>query len=233
MSSTSSTTAETDAGDQVPEEIKARAGSRGRSRGVAALVLLLSLVTMVVYAFTGSGNSTDGRRQVASVLVPGSGFPPSIGSDRRQGSDPTIPELELPPSDKRPAQRNAVPSPLAGAPDEELNKLVVGQWRRQFHGQRTLTVAPDGTASMVIEPNQIWSLAFGSRLETRIKWKIEAGRIIYRTTSGTPVDKYELAAKTWGTAWNEAIEKLDATSLVLLDDNGERYEYTRVGSKSK
>ena len=217
----SSTSAETDACNHVSGKTK----PRGRSRAVAVLMLLLSLVTITVYSLMGSNAAPDGQQHTASVLIPGSGLPPSSGktdsTTKSTGSQPA------------PGETDSAKRPRVNVTDDELRKLIVGKWQREYAGQRTLTVASGGTASMVIEPDQIWSLVFGNRLETRILWKIENGRIIYHTTSGTPADKYETASQVWGTKWNELIERLDATSLVLLDDNGERYEYTRAGSKTK
>ena len=112
--------------------------------------------------------------------------------------------------------------------------LLVGKWCRYFFGQRTLTIRRDGSATMNIEPDGLWAVAFGDSIKIDIEWRTENGCIIYAVTGGTPADKVKAAKKLWGDHWNEKILELSPSKLLLLGEDGETtYEWKRLDSDDR
>ena len=120
-------------------------------------------------------------------------------------------------------------------PDENVLKAkrLVGSWQQEFLGQRTLTIAADGTAKMVIEPAGIWVLGFGRRLDIELFWSVKDGHLIYGITSGTPPEKVAVAIKSWGDKWDEEIVTLTDEKLILLEASGDQSEWERVKPDEK
>lgn len=109
------------------------------------------------------------------------------------------------------------------APDSEqvrLSRLLVGQWRQDYFGKRTLTVHADGTASMTILPSSVWAIGFGPKIELTMFWSVKDGHLDYGISGGVPEDKVQLATKTWGDHWVEKIVELDEQKLDLLSVDG-------------
>ncbi len=126
-------------------------------------------------------------------------------------------------------------SPTAVTPEAKTQQTqrLIGVWRQEFFGQRTLTVAADGSAKMVIEPAGIWILGFGQRLDLELSWAIKDGRMVYGITSGTPPEKVELAIKSWGDKWDEEIVELTDKTLILLEASGTQSEWERLTDKAE
>ncbi len=160
-----------------------------------------------------------------------------------QSTEPLPAESSPSDSSERPteAEQVAAASPEASTDDtsdgsavtgdERLQELILGTWQQSYYGKRLLTVLPDGKAMMVIRPDSVWAFAFGQQIDLDMFWKIENGRIDYGYNSGTPKDKVELAAKTWGDHWDEKILELTDTRLVLLGEDGvTRSEWDRAST---
>ena len=119
----------------------------------------------------------------------------------------------------------------ASAPrrDARSRQLVVGTWKRHLYGNRTLTVRKNGTATMVIKPDAVWSVLFGERLQIEIAWKIKGGRLIYHSKGGKPADKVASAQQMWGDHWDEKILELTDERLSILNSDGQtQSNWTRV-----
>ena len=101
-----------------------------------------------------------------------------------------------------------------------LSKLVVGEWRQNFYGERTLSVKDDGTASMTILPSGVFAFGFGPKIDLTMFWSVKDGHLDYGVNGGSPEDKVKLAAKTWGDHWVEKIISLDENKLDLLSVDG-------------
>ena len=112
-----------------------------------------------------------------------------------------------------------------------LNKLIVGSWKQDFYGERTLTVKADGTASMTILPSGVFALGFGPKIDLTMFWSVKDGHLDYGVNGGTPADKVKLAASTWGDHWVEKIIELNDTKLDLLSVDGSSHSiWERVTS---
>lgn len=109
---------------------------------------------------------------------------------------------------------------LKKAEDELQSKLLVGEWRQDYYGVRTLSIKADGTATMTIIPSSLWAVAFGAKIDLTMFWSVKDGYLDYGITGGTPADKVQLAAKTWGDKWVEKIIELNENKLDLLSVDG-------------
>lgn len=125
------------------------------------------------------------------------------------------------------------PSPEQIAPETaRLSNLIVGSWKQNFYGERTLTVKSDGTASMTILPSGVFTLGFGPKIDLTMFWTVKDGHLDYGVSGGTPADKVQLAASTWGDHWVEKIIALTDTKLDLLSVDGSSHSiWERVPSE--
>ncbi|MGZ0168494.1 MAG: hypothetical protein ACKVHE_02960 [Planctomycetales bacterium] len=113
-----------------------------------------------------------------------------------------------------------------------LSKLIVGSWKQDFYGERTLTVKADGKATMTILPSGVFALGFGAKIDLTMFWSVKDGHLDYGVNGGTPADKVKLAASTWGDHWVEKIIELTETKLDLLSVDGSSHSiWERVPSE--
>lgn len=121
------------------------------------------------------------------------------------------------------------PTPAADPRDAEFRRLLVGTWQDEYKAKRTMTVRPDGTATMVVEPSGMAAALFAPRLEFAMTWSIAGGRLQKHSTGGTPKTTVQLLLKTMGDRVDEPILELTAQRLLLLDKDGQtRYDWRRV-----
>ncbi len=113
--------------------------------------------------------------------------------------------------------------------DGQLRRLAVGTWQDSYQGRRTLTLRPDGTATMVVELTGIKARLFTPRLELDIAWSIDEGKMRRRTLGGRPADKVEFVNRRAGVAVAEPVLQLTEQRMILLDQDGSRkYTWRRV-----
>ena len=113
--------------------------------------------------------------------------------------------------------------------DENYQRLAVGTWQDFYHGKRTLTLRPDGTATMVVEFSGLKARLFTRRLQLQIVWSIKDGKMHRRTVGGTPADKVEFVNRRAGVQVAEPVVELSDGRMVLLDQNGsQQYRWRRV-----
>jgi hypothetical protein len=111
----------------------------------------------------------------------------------------------------------------------DLRQLVLGTWEDDFQGKRTLTVRPDGTATMLVEFDGWKARMFTPRLQIETTWAIEEGRFNRHTIGGEPPEKVEFVKGRVGDRASDKIVKLTADRMVLIDQDGEtRYNWRRV-----
>jgi hypothetical protein len=113
--------------------------------------------------------------------------------------------------------------------DERVSELIVGTWQDDYQGRRTLTVRPDGTATMLVEFDGWKARMFTRRLRIETTWTIEEGRFNRQTVGGEPADKVEFVKKRVGDRASDKIVKVTAERMVLVDQDDEtRYNWRRV-----
>lgn len=117
--------------------------------------------------------------------------------------------------------------------DARLRKLVVGTWADEYKGRRTMTIRPDGTATMIVELDGLKAMMFASRLRFDMVWSVEAGRLKKRTVGGEPPGRVRLILATMGDRVDEPILELTDRRLLLLDGDGQtKYDWRRVDNEN-
>jgi len=115
--------------------------------------------------------------------------------------------------------------------DARMRERVVGTWADGYKGKRTMTLRPDGTGTMVVEPSGVWSV-FASRLRFDMVWSVENGRLKKRTVGGEPALRVRMILETMGDRVDEPILDLTDTRLLLLDGDGKTtYDWRRLRKK--
>jgi hypothetical protein len=113
--------------------------------------------------------------------------------------------------------------------DAEYSRLLVGTWEDQYQGHRTMTIRPDGTATMVVELHGWKAAVYASRLQFEMIWSVENGKMKKRTTGGEPPGRVKTILKMMGNHVTEPILELTSDGLVLLDQDGKhQYHWSRV-----
>ena len=113
--------------------------------------------------------------------------------------------------------------------DLRLRQLAIGTWQDSYHGRRTLTLRPDGTATMVIEFSGIKARLFTPRLRLDLTWSVRNGHMWRRITGGQPPAKVAFVVQRVGEVAVESIEALSAAQMQLRDvQTKQRYRWQRV-----
>lgn len=175
----------------------------------------------------------------------------SVGADPQPSIEAQAPHRN-PPADLSPVP-DAVPavdeettidpedSPQAPAPppeptnsDDEIRRLLTGTWEDDYQGKRTMTLAPDGTGTMVVELSGVSGAVFGSRLKFDMEWSLDEGRLIKRTVGGEPKGKVKTILAMMGDRAEEEIIELTQQRL-LVEDLGmqKRFDWRRVTAESQ
>ncbi len=111
----------------------------------------------------------------------------------------------------------------------QIHDLIVGTWQDDYQGKRTLTVRPDGTATMVVDFDGWKARMFTPRLRIETTWTIDEGHFHRQTVGGEPADKVEFVKRRVGDRASDTIVKVTADRMVLIDRDGEtRYNWRRV-----
>jgi len=175
---------------------------------LAVILLALGAATLAALLSHSprSLSGSPGTSIEASISTPMLTVQPKIGSQVRAADVPSR------------LSESSVPAVVD--PDDQFRALLVGTWQQDYFGARRLTVHADGTGEMVIRPNELWALAFGSELRLTMFWSISDGQIDYGIRSGTPADKVRIASQAWGDHWIEKIVDLTDDRLVLLSSDG-------------
>jgi hypothetical protein len=118
--------------------------------------------------------------------------------------------------------------PPSDRADAEYRRQVLGVWEDDYQGHRTMTVRPDGTATMVVEVRGWKAALYASRLVFEMTWSIEDGRLKKRTVRGEPAGKVKAILALMGDRVDEPIVELTSERLLLLDESRKhRYDWRR------
>lgn len=112
--------------------------------------------------------------------------------------------------------------------------MLVGTWEDDYQGKRTMTLAEDGTGTMLVELDG-WRAALSApRLRFDMLWSVEGGRLKKRTVGGEPVVQVQMILKTMGDRVDEPILELTEDRLLLLDKDGTtQYDWRRRSHPGK
>ena len=166
------------------------------------------------------------------VLLTAASICPLSGCNRADQA----PEREPPAIDEPEAGQRIREDQGTAAPadrDERFRRLVVGTWEDDYRGKRTMTLRPDGTGTMIVEPSGSGA-AFAARLQFEMVWSVADGRLKKRTVGGKPAWKVNLILGALGDRVDEPILELTADRLLLLDKDGQtKYDWRRVRPDSE
>ena len=178
---------------------------------VALGLQLLSVPSDLIPMDVENSKEVRNTRQATLSPVVGSDYSPNSADSEHR----TVIQIQR----NAPATSSNVGT-VPGDSDVDRRQLIVGTWKRQLFGKRTMTVRADGTATVIFEPNRIWSAVFGNRLRIELDWRIEEGCAQYHMRSGSPTLQFDRARKLFGDHWNETILELTRERLLLLNQDG-------------
>lgn len=93
--------------------------------------------------------------------------------------------------------------------------LAVGTWTREATGLRTLTIRPDGTATLHIAFDWLTALAMGPEVTLSIRWSFSGGEASFETVGGEPEATFRVIAENYGTSRRRPVAELTAERFVL------------------
>lgn len=175
---------------------------------------LVRLASPLVAACLASCGDVSADRDVA---VKSSPPPASV----RRPEPPDGSKTDLPPVVAEKPERDA---------DDIHREKAVGVWKQHYTGVRWLSIRPDGTATMFIDPDWIAKAIIGEPLTVRVEWSIDDGRALMKSVSGEPKSGFAATNALFGSERIRKVAELTDAKFVLLDEkDGSRSEWTRVG----
>lgn len=125
--------------------------------------------------------------------------------------------------------REAGPSSPGDAGEALDESLIVGTWEDDYKGHRTLTLRPDGTATMVVELEGLSAKLYARRLTFEEQWSVAAGKLTLKTLGGEPKRRVHMVLQTMGDTAEHEILELTSEQMLLLDADGStRFDWRRV-----
>jgi hypothetical protein len=126
------------------------------------------------------------------------------------------------------AEPEAVAEPAAQA-GQEAHPSLIGSWRDQYYGERTMTFRPDGTGTMLIKLDAVGRAIYGEKLLFELAWENRDGVLVMTFTGGEPKDAVATISKLWGQRHEQRIERLTETELHLRStDSNNLYTLKRL-----
>lgn len=135
----------------------------------------------------------------------------------------------------RQTEKSAVTSNSASLPEavaDSASRRLVGVWKDEYQGHRTLTIRPDGTSTMVVELCGLHRL-FAKTLTFEQEWSLDGDQLQFVMLGGEPAAKVEFVMELKGTKISQKVLKLTDSQL-LVYDAGEKVEmdWRRVPTES-
>ncbi|WP_417383734.1 hypothetical protein [Gimesia sp.] len=105
---------------------------------------------------------------------------------------------------------------------EELLSRLVGKWEQtKSTSRQILTIKENGTATMLIEPQGIWSTVLGKKVTIDIEWQLNAATLTLRAVGGSPENKLDYIKQLWGSEFKREIHSIEDKMFTLRDDKGD------------
>ncbi|WP_339734985.1 hypothetical protein [uncultured Gimesia sp.] len=120
------------------------------------------------------------------------------------------------------AQKSASPGSFEGFSTEEILTKLVGKWEQtKSSSKQILTIDENGTATMLIEPQGLWTTVLGNQVTIDIEWSLEAATLTLRTIGGKPASKLNYIKQLWGSEFVREINSIEDKMFTLRDDKGD------------
>ncbi|WP_417390004.1 hypothetical protein [Gimesia sp.] len=149
-----------------------------------------------------------------------------IQSNRAQSQKPVLQQI---PSRATSQNKPAKPQkqPESNGNSAELNSKtllarLVGKWEQtKSTSKQILTINENGTATMVIEPQGLWSTVLGKKVTVDIEWQLNAATLTLRAVGGSPENKMDYIKQLWGSEFVREIHSIEDKMFTLRDDQGD------------
>jgi hypothetical protein len=111
---------------------------------------------------------------------------------------------------------------------------LLGTWELHDKGLRTITVNPDGTATMDVKIDNIARFIYGRRLSMDLEWTMSDGVLSYSIVGGNPDRTVGRVINNFGRDFQYRIVGIrdDAIELEDVADPGTVYEWASVAAPS-
>ena len=113
--------------------------------------------------------------------------------------------------------------------EEKARRKLLGVWRDEYEGKRTMTLNEDGGGTMLVELSGVQAFLVGPKLRFDMKWSLDGKKLTKKTVGGEPADKVNLILNTMGDTAEDTLLELTDDRLLLLDKNGKtKYDWRRA-----
>jgi hypothetical protein len=99
--------------------------------------------------------------------------------------------------------------------ERPLTDRLAGVWTLHRHGEQTLTIRQDGTATADVKLSMLAAVLYGSRLQLDLAWTLNGDVMTQTIVSGTPSEAVQRLIRDWGDSKSYRVEKVTANRLVL------------------
>ena len=111
---------------------------------------------------------------------------------------------------------------IAQLTSKEILSRLIGQWEQtKSTSKQILTIEENGKATMVVEPQGLWTAVLGERVTIDIEWSLNQGKLTLRTVGGSPENKVDYIKQLWGSEFVREIHTIEEKMFTLRDDSGE------------
>ena len=109
-----------------------------------------------------------------------------------------------------------------GFSTEEILAKLVGKWEQtKSSSKQILTIKENGTATMLIEPQGLWTAVLGKQVSIDIEWSLDAATLTLRAVGGKPENKLDYIKQLWGSEFVREINSIEDKMFTLRDDKGD------------
>ncbi|GEM_PF-2019177 len=189
-------------------------------------IIFLALAGISILFLLKTGNSEQSRSQKSSTASQQQRLLlQQIPARLTQNANPALSESTDPTSNLANSSQSAAKMNSSGSfngfSSEEVLAQLVGKWEQtKSTSKQILTIEENGTASMVIEPQGIWTAVLGKQVTVNIEWSLNAATLTLRTVGGSPENKLEYIKQIWGSEFVREIHSIEDKLFTLRDNKG-------------
>lgn len=120
------------------------------------------------------------------------------------------------------AQKPESTGSFEGFSSEQILAKLVGKWEQtKSSSKQILTIKENGTATMLIEPQGLWTAVLGKQVTIDIEWSLNAATLTLRAVGGKPENKLDYIRQLWGSEFVREINSIEDKMFTLRDNQGD------------
>ncbi|QDV50510.1 hypothetical protein [Gimesia fumaroli] len=120
------------------------------------------------------------------------------------------------------AQKPESTGSFEGFSSEQILAKLVGKWEQtKSSSKQILTIKENGTATMLIEPQGLWTAVLGKQVTIDIEWSLNAATLTLRAVGGKPENKLDYIRQLWGSEFVREINSIEDKMFTLRDNKGD------------